>query len=483
MRDVDMLGFTREPRVVNSLFGTPKSDGRTRLVIDARPANFHFIAPSPVQLPMPDMLAKLDVPPGSQLYAVKADLKAYYHQLRTPAWMWPFFCLPSVRASEVGLADPSCDYVIYPCCTTLPMGWLHAVLLAQAAHMTVLRRSSAFPPSCQLGPLINGFAVDTPRGAVYIDDFMGFCTNREKLRLFLKAYLDTMAAAGLPIATGKTAGPSTSLEIIGIWFHDNTAGIDPRKLQDLCLETARILARGTVTSRALRRLIGKWSWAILITRPAFAVFQNVYVFLNCHARSPDSRVSLWPSVCVELRWIMHLAPLLFVHLSAQYPPLLLATDASSYGVGVCAAAHASPYVPISLFLHEKRWKVVVQRPWRWPAHINELEMRGVAFALEWYLTHHPGPAASDTLRIFVDSMVVEGAIAKGRSSSWHLLKVLRRITAHLLVSGLRLEVPWISTHIMPADGPSRGSSGPISLSGSRETFDKTSLLSRWHYFT
>ena len=80
-------------------------------------------------------------------------------------------------------------------------------------------------------------------------------------------------------------------------------------------------------------------------------------------------------------------------------------------MGVCAAAHTSPYVPISLLLRAKRWKVVVQRPWCWPAHINELEMRGVALALEWYLIHHPGPARSDTLRFFVDFTVLEGAVA------------------------------------------------------------------------
>ena len=59
----DMLSFTRAPAVVNGLFGVHKPDGSMRLIIDARPANATFVEPPRVELPTPDLLPRLQVPP------------------------------------------------------------------------------------------------------------------------------------------------------------------------------------------------------------------------------------------------------------------------------------------------------------------------------------------------------------------------------------------------------------------------------------
>ena len=99
---VGMLSFTKEPKVVNGVFVVPKGDG-LRLIVNAIPSNTNFVDPPAVQLPTPDVLATLQADPSKPLYIGKMDLDNFYHRLRLPEWMWPYFALPPVRACDVGL--------------------------------------------------------------------------------------------------------------------------------------------------------------------------------------------------------------------------------------------------------------------------------------------------------------------------------------------------------------------------------------------
>jgi hypothetical protein len=126
-----MLTVTREPKVVNGLFAVPKDVDKQRFIIDARPANFRFRKSPDVQLPTPDLLATVRPVPGKPLYVGKIDLDNFYHRIRLPDWMCPYFALPPLRAGDVGLeAEYGADTTIWPCCATLPMGFSHSVFLA-----------------------------------------------------------------------------------------------------------------------------------------------------------------------------------------------------------------------------------------------------------------------------------------------------------------------------------------------------------------
>ena len=131
----DMVEFTAQPDVVCGVFAVPKDASSDRFIIDARPTNRVFAEPQPVVLPTPDLLSKLAADPSRPLYVAKVDLDNFYHRLRLPIWMRPYFALPPVRAGDFGLgARFGDDTEVYPCCKTLPMGWSHSVLLAQLAH-------------------------------------------------------------------------------------------------------------------------------------------------------------------------------------------------------------------------------------------------------------------------------------------------------------------------------------------------------------
>ena len=53
------------------------------------------------------------------------------------------------------------------------------------------------------------------------------------------------------------------------------------------------------------------------------------------------------------------------------------------------------------------------------------------------------------------SLVSLGSVMRGRSSSPPLLRLLRRIAAHLLMTGSMLYLRWVETWRNWADGPSR----------------------------
>ena len=139
MAEKGMVVFTTKPKCMNGVFATAKDSDRQRLIIDARPANRVFADPPAVRLANPEVLAELQVPAGREFFVAKVDLDNFYHRLRTPTWMWEYFALPPVRAADVGEGERfGADSIIYPCCTTLPMGWSHSVFLAQTAHVFIL---------------------------------------------------------------------------------------------------------------------------------------------------------------------------------------------------------------------------------------------------------------------------------------------------------------------------------------------------------
>ncbi len=115
MVDLGMVEFTTAPKVVNGVFGVPKDGNSIRLIIDARPANAVFVEPPKVQLPTPDLLSQLVVPEGTPFFVAKVDIDNFYHRLTLPSWMRPYFALPPLSSSELGL--PGSKRPVYPCCT------------------------------------------------------------------------------------------------------------------------------------------------------------------------------------------------------------------------------------------------------------------------------------------------------------------------------------------------------------------------------
>ena len=100
------------------------------------------------------------------------------------------------------------------------------------------------------------------------------------------------------------------------------------------------------------------------------------------------------------------------------------------------------------------WHLVFRSEWGRQEHQNVLELRCLV-----NLGRHLARSAECSGRRFLvltDSLVGLGALAKGRSSSPALLRLLRRWAAIRLACGISLALRWVPTARNLADGPSRG---------------------------
>lgn len=101
-----------------------------------------------------------------------------------------------------------------------------------------------------------------------------------------------------------------------------------------------------------------------------------------------------------------------------------------------------------------RWRRVARVRWGKEEHINLLELRA------WLLCLRHAARCPDrrSVRVvfMVDSMVVLGAVAKGRSSVWSINQLLRRSAGISLFWGTKVMMRFVRTSHNCADGPSRG---------------------------
>lgn len=496
MLSLNLVSFTRSPRVVNGAFCVPKADSDDlRLIVDARPANSLFITPPSVRLPSPEFLSRLVVSPSSRLYAGKTDLSAFYHCLRMPVWLQPFFALPSLLPSELGLSGLGSEPV-FPCCTTVPMGFSHAVFLAQAVHERLLSSLPSLTSSAFLSSS-SDFAVNRLRVLIYIDDVVWFDVHPHRMRTAMGEYESACTRAGLSINTRKTVLPSLNpLVALGFLFDPRRriVRLHPQHTQTLIRTTQVLLSSPTVFGSDLSVVVGKWVWACMVARPSLSVLQSSFAFSTRYFRRSHA---LWPSVRNELSLLCALAPLLFSHLpSPPSPsvPSLIATDASLLGGAVMSSSPSPSFVssvlssplhfssdsvtsPLAqasppqsspvLFLpspsvwrpsaqrafHTLTWRKLFRFRWKVQKHINELEVQTILIALSHLLSRPLSVSTSPAL--FSDSTVALSVLIKGRSSSFPLLRLCRRVAAVCLAGGIRPLYFWIPSAHNPADSDSR----------------------------
>ena len=497
-----MLSFTAHPKAVNGVFTVGKDAESDRLIIDAQPANRLFVDSPHVSLPDPSHLVQLRLRKGCRMYVGKSDLSNYYHHLGLPKWMQPYFALPPLTAEELaslGL-DPSMNH---PMCVTLPMGFSHAVLLAQSSHEHVVYSSGALRREDGLLRLsAPDVTADRAVHGIVIDDFFLFSLNRAlALRIFNRV-LAAYRAAGFVVKPSKVIEPTDQpVKVIGFMFEHSAEDehTTVSLASDACLDLARVtlasLARGQLTGLGLAHLIGRWTWCMLLRRPSLSALQHCYRYIEVADRR---RFTLWPSVRRELWMLIGLLPLLHARLDVPTFKHAVATDASELGAGVvcsqvtpamdrliwqlCSSrAHATMQTLVnaavnrdecidevsSPVLHRAlqhyssfysavasaRWSTIVSSAWHSPEHINALELRAVLLSLHWLLSY---PSAhSSRVYLLVDSTVALFGLWKGRSSSPRLLVILRKISALLLASGMTLLTGWLPSAVNPADEPSR----------------------------
>ena len=327
------------------------------------------------------------------------------------------------------------------------------------------------------------FSIDRIRHSVYIDDLNLYGSDAMAMSAAQQQYIAAMTSVGLPPKPSKIVAPtSQAIECLGVEVNGDTGevGVSVTKVHKLRIATLALLDRGWCTGVELSQLIGKWTWCMLIRRPALSIFSAVYRFILI---TKQKRYQLWPSLRRELHTAAMMAPLLFTNIRSEFIPRVIASDASEEAQGVVATSSIAPStitdiasLPVTIGLPHvapllsssvvsANWSTIVSAQWHRTEHINSLELRASLTAIRWSLTlpssiqHHHSSELSrwcgHRLLLLSDSSTAVGGINKGRSSSHKLLRPLRSIGALLLASGIQCYVAWIPSKANPADAPSR----------------------------
>lgn len=314
------------------------------------------------------------------------------------------------------------------------------------------------------------------------------------------------AMHGVELNTKKlkwASAAATATIGVDIEFHPGVngwplrVGVAPAKRSAVARRIVSVLAGAAthITEEYFDHLIGKLVWATLVARPFLSVYDLVFRARQSRHR-PGGAVWLSPRLRQELSQIVHLLPLM-EHLSKPVSQTMYIFDASGssrlgnggYGVvrrkdlssgvlaellgesynrlpryhigddgsppsSTAAAAAATAYILQDWADPSPAWEVMrsgeFERP---PSHVNLAEASTGNMTVR--VACAEPTARGCRVAIGGDNTAALCAFRKGRSSSFRLNGVCRRVAALTFVHGIDVLWFWVPSKANPADGPSR----------------------------
>ena len=500
MWDAGMLVEVEQVRERVGLFTVGRSDGLQRLVVDPRPTNEAWGDPPPVRLTSGPLLARQlqrgqnrdrhgEVEdPSTVPYISKSDLSDFYFNTKVPPWMSGWFSLPPVPGSLVGKPGQELVDVGFK---VLPMGASHAVVLAQEAHLEILKRAG-LPFERWIG---EGEALLSPGPffMVHIDDLvLGAPTEADRLVTedWLQQALRGYEEAGLPVAKHKVErGTSVALGM-EIDSARGLAGAPVAKRQRLISAFLAVAGWSAAPARLLECLIGHATYAFMFRRPGLAAFGALFDHIRAGEDAGCPLVAR--PLSARCKWELVTGAILLafaaVDLGAPVSSAVLASDASPWGFGVCRASvpcelvvealrfaelrgeyvsldgnaarrpaqgdRVADHRPLTAGWESVEWTTCIARPWRAGQMVQAVgELHAAELSIEMPARRLDSHGSIQVA--LLDARAALGAVAKGRSSAWAFLRILRRIAALAVATGIDWAPRWISSEEQPADVPSR----------------------------
>ena len=404
---------------------------------------------------------------------------------------------------------------IYPCMKVLPMGFAWSFHLAHEAHCELARRVLPEVPQLRDRFATPVLGSDPMRGhnptamLIYADNNNHIGLDRAAVLKDQERVIGVLHSYGLDTHE-ETEGVSLA-ESLGVRINGVSGAIQPTAKRDWRLDRslAALIARPYITGEQLQVIVGHITVRSLLHRGLMGILRHSYTFIEqCYKQ----KVRLWKSVANEIWLFRALMPLGTADVFAEWDPQPLCTDACLSGYAVMEGDHTSaelavigrqderwrfkldggqrrapreialehadplhdpntvlpsvdgrveqtlvsdrnfPEVPHSFMACERWKKVWNSRIWHQePVHI--IEARSVLGAVK----HRCRDRRRHGKRILVlnDNMGVILAIQKGRCHNFNLMHIVRRISAHLLATGVRLAVRWVPSELNVADEDSR----------------------------
>ena len=269
----------------------------------------------------------------------------------------------------------------------------------------------------------------------------------------------------------------------------------PTKKMVLLADSLKYLtSRKKVQVKVLRSLLGLWIFGALLRRELLSIPHSVFQFIE---EFDGQTVTWWPSVREEVIAMARVVPLMSCHVGASFLKWLFATDAmgmndvdlGGYGIVMTPLSDAEiedvlrqgesegrsiarldgtggakfpdkalkPTVPFTLLpdslLTEDRWHFVEAGRWQFGDHITVGESRTVVRLLRMLASSTE--CHDKVVFSLQDNKPTAYSMAKGRSPSFALNRVLRKKAGICLASRIRLFLPWLESGRQPADEASR----------------------------
>ena len=402
---------------------------------------------------------------------------------------------------------------IYPCLAVLPMGFSWAFHLAHQAHMHLAATTLTHAPFLRdrhPAPVL-GRGLETPLSAllIYADNANHIGVERQRVQDDQDRLQQALHIRGLE--THDVENCATLAESLGVRIDGLGGLVTPTAKRDWRLDRALqgLRARPVMSGEQLQVVVGHMTIRALLHRGLFSIFRHVYQFIEkCYT----VRCRLWKSVAEEVEIFRALMPLGVADFKASWDQTVLCTDACLSGFAVMGRT-LDPGAVGAIGRHDERWRfrrqdgaVVAPREraldstrvfddprtvlpdvdgevfgdvemvenfpevpreiletscwnllWNTPMHFKEpvhlIEARSVLGAVK----HMARDFSKHGKRILIlnDNMGVVLAVQKGRCTSYALLRIVRRMSAHLLAAGIRCSIRWVPSEYNVADLPSR----------------------------
>lgn len=403
---------------------------------------------------------------------------------------------------------------VFPCMKVLPMGFSWAFHLAHQAHVEITKRALPRTPQIKDKAVMPRFGEGKHRAAtgalIYADNNNHIGVQRQAVEQEHTTMLGALAQHGLDYHEVIEA---TSLaESLGVRIDGLTGRISATSTRDWRLHKAleALILRPSISGEEFQKIVGHLTIRAMMHRGLMSILRHVYTFIEqCYSQ----RTRLWQSVADEL-WLFKSLMVLGLNESfTPWDPWLLCTDASLTGYAVMESKYHmedagvigrrderwrfkkekgkprkaprevalegldvfedlrtvlpivegevaqdlevdSSFIDVDpKLLHKDNWKCLWRTPVRFKEPIHQIEARSILGAVK----HRSRDSNKHSHRIVIlnDNMGVCLAFQKGRCSNFGLLRIIRRVSAHLLCTGIRLSVRWVPSELNVADEDSR----------------------------
>ena len=334
-----LICFRPRASATVGIFFVWKKNKMQRMILDTRLLNTCFREPDHTALPTPACYAGMEIPEVGHLWLAQMDVDNAFYRIRLPAGAESYFRLPQVRR------DLLCDLLrddstfsaellpqeahITPCLLVLPMGWSWSLYFCQ--HIVCGAVAQAGVRTDQLfldrQPCPN-LADQSVGVATYVDNVGVLGTDSAAVNVEARKVLNALENNGLSCKGLYEAG--VDHHFLGLDFDRKSGRISVSIERSWKIRLALLALAGAprIYGPQLRKILGHFTWAVLLRREMLSIFYHVYRFVD---KCGDRSWRVWGSVRHELRMAAHLIIFAYCDVRRPWSPRVYVSDSQGAG--------------------------------------------------------------------------------------------------------------------------------------------------------